>query len=138
MQNTPDWQIELEGSELARIEQPGSDMVVVLAAARVPGESRHTGLAPLGGHLQGVRLHLLDASSEGQAREMLGRLDEATWTCGQTGATNRRSRLTVPSSGATPICLVLRSAQGDTLVVRAQAWRIEVLEGGRFTPSLAC
>jgi len=138
MPNTPGWQIELSGSELARVEQHGPDLVIVLAAARVPGDRRKQGQGPIDGHLQGVRLHLLQATWKGCPSAMVGRLDEVTWACGQTGATRPRSSLNAPSSGTTPIRLSLCTALGDHLEVQAQAWRIDLLDGGRFTPSLAC
>lgn len=137
MLSTPIWQVDLEGSELARIEQDGANLVIVLAAARVPGDRQQRGLERTGGHLQGVRLHLLEAHCEGLASAMLGRIDEVSWVC-EAGQTRPQTTLTAPSSGATPVRLSLRTALGDTLVVQAQAWRIEWLEGGRFTPSLAC
>lgn len=133
------WRIELEGSELARIEQVGGDMVIVLAAARVPEDQRQRGMGLQGGHLQGVRLRLIQARWEGQACAMVGRLDEVNWAGDRAGAAGPRSTLIAPSSAEMPICLSLRTALGDALVVWAQAWRVEWREdGGRFTPSLAC
>jgi len=137
MLSAPLWQVELEGSELARIEQDGANLVIVLAAARVPGDGQQRGLAPTGGHLQGVRLHLLQARCAGLAQAMVGRIDEVSWVC-EGGQARPRTTLVVPSGSATPVHLSLRTAWGDTFAVQAQAWRIEWLPGGRFTPSLAC
>lgn len=137
MLSPPLWQIELEGSELARIEQDGANLVIVLAAARVPGDRHQRGLEQTGGHLQGVRLHLLEARCTGPVSALVGRLDEASWAC-EASPPGLRAPVAVPSSGATPVHLSLRTALGDTLSVQAQAWRIEWMPGGRFTPSLAC
>ncbi len=124
------WQVELTGSEIARIEQHGSDLTVVLAAARVGGDRRQLDPGLSGGHLQGVRWHLLEASWTGEPSALIGRIDEADWLGG--------AWLSVPSSGTQATLLTLRTALGDHLEVHAKAWRVELLEGGRFTPSMAC
>lgn len=134
----PLWSFELPGSEIARIEQSGCDLVVVLAAARVRGDRRQLDPALSGGHLRGVRCHLLQASWTGDPCALIGRIDEADWRGDPPQAAGHGATLKAPSSGATAIELTLRTALGDALVVRAHAWRIELLEGSCFTPSLAC
>lgn len=139
MSNPLCWQIELEGSELARIDLLDSAMVIVLAAARVPGDKRQRGSGRQDGHLHGVRLHLVHPRWEGPLAAMIGRIDEASWTCLHTSATTGpRGTLSAPSSGTTPICLSLRTALGETLVVHCESWRVEVSAHWRWTPSLAC
>ena len=138
MLNANTWQIELEGSELARIELSGADVVIVLAAARVPAGLPGQRDEPASGHLQGVRIHLMASRWEGPAHDLVGRIDEAAWTCEKKGATSLRAPLIAPSSGVTPIRLSLRTALGDTWWVHSQTWRVELLAGCRFTPSLAC
>lgn len=132
------WSFELPGSEIARIEQDGSDLVVVLAAARVSGDRRQLDPSLSGGHLRGVRCHLLQASWTGDPCALIGRIDEADWRGDPPKVARHGAPLKAPSSGATAIELTLRTALGDALVVRAQAWRIELLDGSCFTPSLAC
>lgn len=133
------WRIELPGSEIARIETQGQDLVVVLAAARVSGDRRQTDPRLSGGHLLGVRWHLLRSRWTGEPSAMIGRIDEATWLHAPSSAQARGDiALIAPSSGDTALQLTLTSALGDTLEVQAQAWRVELLAGGRFTPSLAC
>lgn len=132
------WQIELTGSEIARIEQSGRSLVVVLSAARVGGDRRQLDPALSGGHLQGVRWHLLEASWTGEPSALMGRIDEAEWGEGPARATPGLLMLSAPSSGGEVVRLALRTAMGDTLAVRAQGWRVELIDGGRFTPSMAC
>lgn len=134
----PIWQIELAGSEIARIEQHGNDLVVVLAAARVSGDRRQLDPALSGGHLQGMRWHLLEAHWTGEPSALIGRIDEAAWHQSPSLPAPGVALLIAPSSSGTAIHLTLRTALGDTLEVQAQAWRVELLEGGRFTPSMAC
>lgn len=134
----PPWSFELPGSEIARIEQDGCDLVVMLAAARVRGDRRQLDPSLSGGHLRGVRCHLLQASWTGDPCALIGRIDEADWRGDPPQADGHGTTLKAPSNGATAIELTLRTALGDALVVRAQAWRIELLEGSCFTPSLAC
>ncbi len=136
-QDSP-WQIELTGSEVARIESIGKDLVVVLAAARVSGDRRQLEPALSGGHLQGVRWHLLEATWIGEPAALIGRIDEARWCQGPSRSSQGDVRLEAPSSGDTLIELALTTALGDTLTLRAQAWRVELTQGGRFSPSLAC
>lgn len=132
------WQIELPGSEIARIEQSGRSLVVVLSAARVGGDRRQLDPALSGGHLQGVRWHLLEASWTGEPSALMGRIDEAEWGKGSARATPGPMMLSAPSSGGEVVRLALRTAMGDTLEVRAQGWRVELIGGGRFSPSMAC
>lgn len=132
------WRIEWIGSEIARVEWDGCDLTMVLAAAQVRGDRRQIDPGRSGGHLQGVRCHLIGATWSGEPAALIGRIDEAEWIDGQATAQPGQASMAVPSSGATAIRLSLRTALGDTLEVQAQAWRIELLEGGRFTPSLAC
>lgn len=132
------WQIELEGSELARIEWSGPDMVVVLAAARVPADSSQRGSDRVGGHLHGVKLHLVEPQWQGPPA-LIGRIDEASWASPREGvATSRRGRLVAPSMGNDPICMSLHMALGETLLVRCNSWRVELSAGWKFTPSRAC
>lgn len=134
----PPWSFELPGSEIARIEQDGSDLIVVLAAARVRGDRRQLDPSLSGGHLRGVRCHLLQAGWTGDPCALIGRIDEADWRGDPHQSAPHGTTLRAPSSGTTAVELNLRTALGDNLVVRALAWRIELLEGSCFTPSLAC
>lgn len=137
----PIWQIELPGSEIARIEQSGRSLVVLLSAARVGGDRRLLDPALSGGHLQGVRWHLFEASWTGEPSALLGRIDEAEWAErgeGLARATPGPLMLSAPASGGEVVRLALRTAMGDTLEVQAQGWRVELVNGGRFTPSMAC
>jgi hypothetical protein len=132
------WKIELMGSEISRVEQRDSGLVVVLSAARVSGDRSQLDPVLSGGHLQGVCWHLFDASWAGDPSALMGRIDEAQWQAAPSPATHGGTSLNAPSSGTTHVQLTLTTALGDTLVVQAQAWRVELVEGGRFTPSLAC
>lgn len=136
------WSIELAGSEIARIEQHGADLVVVLAAARVGGDRRLLDPARSGGHLLGVRWHLFEASWEGMPSSLIGRIDEAVWHSEPDARTATGMAtgmvLQAPSHGDSPTAMTLRTALGDALSVRAKAWRVELPEGVRFAPSLAC
>lgn len=134
----PAWQIELTGSEVARIDQLGGDLLIVLAAARVHGDRRQLDPALSGGHLQGVQWRLLGASWTGEPSAIIGRIDEADWRHAPSQGAPVGVALRVPSSGDDRTCLTLTSALGDTLVVQARAWRIEWMPGGRFVPSRAC
>lgn len=127
------WLIELAGSEIARIEQDKDHLTVVLAAARVSDDRRKLDRCQSGGHLQGVRCHLFSATWSGEPGALIGRIDEAEWVCKPAHAP-----LIAPSSGTQAVRLSLRTAWGDALEVHALAWQIELLEGGRFTPSMAC
>lgn len=132
------WLIELTGSEIARIEQQGADIVVVLAAARVNGDRRQLASTRSGGHLLGVSWHLSDTSWVGQPSDLIGRIDEADWRSGSHSCQPHNNVLEVPSSGDSPAELTLKTALGDALVVRAQSWRVELPASVRFVPSLAC
>ena len=136
------WLIELAGSEIARIEQHGADLVVVLAAARVGGDRRLLDPAHSGGHLLGVRWHLFEASWEGLPFSLIGRIDEAEWRSesGSHTATGMATGMTLqaPSNGDSPTALTLKTALGDALLVWAKAWRVELPADVRFAPSLAC
>ena len=136
------WSIELAGSEIARIEQHGADLVVVLAAARVGGDRSLLDPARSGGHVLGVRWHLFEASWEGLPSSLIGRIDEADWRSesGSQTATGMATGMVLraPSRGDSPTALTLRTALGDALLVRAKAWRVELPTEVRFAPSLAC
>lgn len=139
MNNRPaTWLIELTGSEIARIEQQGADIVVVLAAARVNGDRRQLECARSGGHLIGVSWHLSDANWVGQPSDLIGRIDEADWRNGSSSGLSPSNVLEVPSSGDSPSELTLKTALGDALVLRAKSWRVELPASVRFVPSLAC
>jgi hypothetical protein len=136
------WSIELAGSEIARIEQHGADLVVVLAAARVGGDRRLLDPARSGGHLLGVRWHLFEASWEGLPSSLIGRIDEAEWRS-ESGSHMAMGMATgmnlqAPLHGDSPTALTLKTALGDALRVRAKAWRVELPAEVRFAPSLAC
>lgn len=132
------WTIELAGSEIARVERRGDDIVVVLSAARVRGDRSQLDATVSGGHLHGVSCHLLQASCEGDASALFGRIDEASWQGMPTSGTFAEAMLNVPSEGASTVRLTLRTGLGDELSIQARAWRIEVALPLRFTPSLAC
>ena len=132
------WQIELAGSEVARIDQLGDDLLIVLSAARVRGDRRQLEPSLCGGHLQGLQWRLIGASWTGEPSAIIGRIDEAGWRHTPTQAAQVEVALPAQSSGEAPFWLTLTSALGDTLEVQAQAWRIEWMPGARFAPSLAC
>ena len=134
----PPWQIELTGSEIARVEQVGSDLVLMLAAARVSGDRRQLDPGLSGGHLLGVRWRLIQASWTGVPANLIGRIDEADWREDPSPSMLAGLALRVPSSGDRAMQLRLTTALGDTLTVQAQAWQIDWMADGRFAPSLAC
>jgi hypothetical protein len=138
MSGRASWLIELVGSEIARVEQHGEDLVLVLAAAKVGGDRRQLDPALSGGHLLGVRWHLVQASWVGQPASLFGRIDEAEWR-GESGSPMAAGMvLEAPSRVDSPTSLTLKTALGDALLVRAKAWRVELPAGARFAPSLAC
>lgn len=132
------WLIELAGSEIARVEQHGADLVVVLAAAKVGGDRRQLAPTRSGGHLLGVRWHLIEASWEGLPSSLIGRINEVEWCDGSNAHRVTGVVLEAPSRGDSPTSLTLKTALGDALQVHAKAWRVELPAGARFAPSLAC
>lgn len=139
------WRIELPGSEIARVTVNGADLTLVLAAAQVRGDRRQLEAHLSGGHLQGVRCHLIGSTWQGDPAVLIGRIDEAIWVTNDGAARpdadagpGAQAALTVPSSGNAVVHMTLRTAFGDSLEVRASAWRWELAEGGAFTPSMAC
>ena len=119
-------------------DRHGGNLIVVLAAARVNGDRRQLDPALSGGHLQGVRWHLLQASWRGTPSALIGRIDEADWRSAPSLSAHGGVMLSVPSLGSTPAHLTLRTALGDALEVQAQAWLVELPDNGGLRPSLAC
>ena len=78
---------EQGGTDIRAANTSANDVVIVLAAARVPAGLPGQRDEPASGHLQGVRIHLMASHWEGPAHDLLGRIDEATWACEKTGAT---------------------------------------------------
>lgn len=138
MSGEASWLIELVGSEIARVEQHGADLVVVLAAAKVGGDRRQLDPTRSGGHLLGVRWHLIEASWEGLPSSLIGRIDEVEWRDGSNAHMATSVVLEAPSRGDSPTSLTLKTALGDALLVRAKAWRVELRADARLEPSLAC
>ena len=132
------WVIELTGSELARIEVVGPDLVLHWAAARVRGDRSQLDPAVCGGHLSGVRWRLFGARSVGDLSAMVGRIDQVRWESGASASTLPPGCLQVPACGPSPCLLTLTSAWGDGLSVHARGWAASLDEGSAFTPSQAC
>ncbi len=138
MSGEASWLIELVGSEIARVEQHGADLGLVLAAAKVGGDRRQVDPTRSGGHLLGVRWHLLEASWVGLPSSLIGRIDEAEWRDGSGAHMATGAILEAPSRGDSPASLTLKTALVDALLVRAKAWWVELPADARLAPSWAC
>jgi hypothetical protein len=133
--------IEVVGSELARIEVDGLDLLLTLSAARVRGKRSEIDHALCGGHIKGVRWRLIEAErAEGLQGLMgfIGRIDGCDWQTHEGPGLASNACLLVPSRGEGPCRLTLTLAWGDTLAVQAKGWVVSLAEDSAFTPSSAC
>lgn len=139
MSAEPDsWLIDLIGSEIAVVEPDGADLVVVLAAAQVRGDRKQLDPARCGGHLLGVRWRLVAARWSGQVSALIGRIDEVEWHRAGPDSNALARPLKAPGQSDSPLHLSLRTALGEHLTVQARAWRLELEDGARLAPAMAC
>ena len=132
------WLIDLVGSEIAHVEPDGSDLIVVMAAAQVRGDRRQLDPARCGGHLQGVCWRLLEARWSGQISALIGRIDEVDWHRVGPDSGPWANSLRAPGQSDSPLHVSLRTALGEHLTVQASGWRLELADGARLTPAMAC
>lgn len=136
--------IEVEGSELARIEADGLDLLLTLSAARVRGKRSEIDQALCGGHIKGVRWRLIEAECANdqlglmELMGLIGRIDGCDWQTHEGPGVAPNACLLAPSRGETPCRLTLTLAWGDTLAVQAKGWVVSLAEDSAFTPSSAC